>query len=269
MIIFDTYDQILSLRLKMTNEYRKKTILKLLDQKDEVSIQEIVALCNVSEITIRRDLTLLEKKGVLKRTHGGATKSTAIADLFSFENNALERRSQKLEICRLASTFIEENDTIYMDCGTTAFYLAGLLSRFKSLRVITNSLVVVSELISHPHIKVYLIGGELDNTLKALYGPTTDTLLSKYKADKAFIGAAGVSLEHGLSSNHEKEASVTLKMAEAASKVFLLCDSSKIEKTSYFNYSSIKLIDQLITDNEIDPAILEKYKSKNINILTT
>jgi len=114
-----------------------------------------------------------------------------------------------------------------------------------------------------------LIGGELDTSLKALYGPMTDNLLSKYKADKAFIGAAGVSLSQGLSSNHEKEASVTLKMAEAADKVFLLCDSSKIEKTSYFHYSSLDLIDQLITDKEIPPSILEKYKSKNINIITT
>ena len=121
----------------------------------------------------------------------------------------------------------------------------------------------------HPHIKVYLIGGELDNSLKALYGSTTDNLLSRFKADKAFIGAAGVSLSQGLSSNHEKEASVTLKMAKAADKVFLLCDSSKIENISYFNYSSLSLVDHLITDKEITPSVLDLYKSKNINILTT
>jgi len=253
----------------MTQEQRKKTILRLLEQKEEVSIQEFVTQCNISEITIRRDLTLLEKKGLLKRTHGGAIRNTIIPELFGFDNNALDRRNQKIEICKLAASLIEENDTIYMDCGTTVYFLASILPRFKNLRVITNSLPVVSELMPHPHIKVYLIGGELDTSLKALYGPMTDNLLSKYKADKAFIGAAGVSLSQGLSSNHEKEASVTLKMAEAADKVYLLCDSSKIEKTSYFNYSSLELVDQLITDKEIDPTVLETYKSKNINILTT
>lgn len=252
----------------MTQELRKKTILKLLEQNDEVSIQDIMALCNVSEITIRRDLTLLEKKGLLKRTHGGAVRNTVIPELFGFDNNALDRRNQKLEICKLAASLIQENDTIYMDCGTTVYFLSHFLPRFKNLRVITNSLPVVSELMPHPHIRVYLIGGELDNTLKALYGPMTDNLLSKYKADKAFIGAAGVSLSLGLSSNHEKEASVTLKMAEAADKVYLLCDSSKIEKISYFNYSPLSLIDQLITDKEIDSTVLEVYKSKNINVLT-
>ena len=253
----------------MTQELRKKTILKLLEQNDEVSIQDFVTQCNVSEITIRRDLTLLEKKGLLKRTHGGAVKNTITQELFSFNNLVLDRRNQKMNICKLAASVIEENDTIYMDCGSTVYYLSHFLSSFKNLRVITNSLPIVSELMAHPHIKVYLIGGELDTLRKALYGPMTDNLLSKYKADKAFIGAAGVSLSQGLSSNHEKEASVTQKMAEAAGKVYLLCDSSKIEKTSYIVYSPITLIDQIITDKEIDLSVLKTYKSKNINILTT
>lgn len=268
MIIFAVFDQVQFYKSEMTQELRKKSILKLLETNEEVSTQDFVAQCNVSEITIRRDLTLLEKKGLLKRTHGGAILNTVIPELFGFDNRAIDRRNQKLEICKLAASLIEENDTIYMDCGTTVYFLAQFLPRFKNIRVITNSLPVVSELLPHPHIKVYLIGGELDNTLKALYGPMTDNLLSRYKADKAFIGAAGVSLSHGLSSHHEKEASVTLKMAEAADKVYLLCDSTKIEKTSYFNYSSLDLIDQLITDKDVDLSILELYKSKNINVLT-
>lgn len=253
----------------MTQELRKKTILKLLEQNEEVSIQNFVTECKVSEITIRRDLTLLEKKGLLKRTHGGAVKSAIGQELFGFDNHALDRRTQKMNICKLAASVIEENDTIYMDCGSTVYYLSHFLSGFKNLRIITNSLPVVSELMTHPHIKVYLIGGELDTSLKALYGPMTDNLLTKYKADKAFIGAAGVSLSQGLSSNHEKEASVTQKMAEAADKVFLLCDSSKIEKTSYFVYAPLTLVDQIITDNAIDTSALKTYKSNNINILTT
>lgn len=256
-------------QLLMTQEVRKKMILKLLDQQDEVSIQQIVMRCDVSEITARRDLTLLEKKGLLKRTHGGAVRTAVLSEMFGFENNSLERRNQKMEICRLAVSLIEENDTIYMDCGTTVYFLASLLPRFRNLRVITNSLPVVSELMPHPHIGVYLIGGELDTTRKALYGPMTENLLSRYKADKAFIGAGGVSLSHGLSSNHEKEASITLKMAQAADKVYLLCDSSKIENDSYFNYSSLSLVDYLITDKEISPSILDLYKGENINILTT
>ena len=96
----------------------------------------------------------------------------------------------------------------------------------------------------------------------------TDSLISRYKADKAFIGAGGVSLAHGLSSSDEKDASVTVKMAEAAQKVFLLCDSSKIEKDSYFTYSSLSLITYLITDKNVDPKLLDLYKNNKINVVT-
>ena len=97
----------------------------------------------------------------------------------------------------------------------------------------------------------------------------TDNIISRYKADKAFIGAGGVSIAHGLSSIDEKEASVTIKMAEAAQKVFLLCDSSKIEKNSYFTYSSLSLISYLITDKNVDPKLVNDYKNNRINVVTS
>lgn len=252
----------------MTYELRKKNILQLLDKNEAITIKEIVNLCNVSEITARRDLVILEQKGIIKRTHGGAILTSKLPELFGFDNKSKVNRDQKIEICKLAASFIEENDTIYMDCGTTVFFLARFITRFKNLRVITNSLPVVSELIPYPQIKIYLIGGELDNNRKALYGQMTENLITRYKADKAFIGAGGVSLEHGLSSVDEKEASITIKMADAARKIFLLCDSSKIENNSYFTYSSLSMVEYLITDKGILPSYLELYKNKGVNVLT-
>jgi len=120
----------------------------------------------------------------------------------------------------------------------------------------------------YPHIRVYLIGGELDNARKALYGPTTQELLSRYKADKAFIGAGGFSLTGGLSCHNEKEASITLRMAEYADKVYLLCDSSKFEKQSYYNYSPVSLVDYLVTDKKIDLSVLEIYRREGIRVIT-
>ena len=252
----------------MNQEQRKRVILKLLESNEAISIHEIVSNCQVSEVTIRRDLALLEKKGMLKRIHGGAVRQTAISELFGFDNGLRQNKELKTEICRLASTFIEEGDTIYMDCGTTVYLLAQFLHRFKRLRVITNSLPVVSELISSPHIRVHFIGGELDNARKALYGPTTQELLARYKADKAFIGAGGIKLSEGLSCHNEKEASITHRMAEYAEKVYLLCDSSKIEKPSYYNYSGISLIDFLVTDNKIDPSVLQMYRNEDVKVVT-
>ncbi len=239
----------------------------MLEKNGEVSIQEIVARCGISEITARRDFASLEERNLIKRTHGGAVRADIPAELFGFDDKTIKYSKEKNEICKLAASFIEENDTIFVDCGTTTFFLARFLTQFRNLRIITNSLSIVSELVPYPQIKVYLIGGELDNARMAFYGAMTENLLSRYKADKAFIGAGGVSLENGLSSNDEKEAMITIKMAEAANKVFLLCDSSKIEKNSYFTYSSLSLVNHVVTDQRIAPSILDLYKGKNINIL--
>jgi DeoR family transcriptional regulator, fructose operon transcriptional repressor len=239
----------------------------MLDKSEAITIKDIVNKCKVSEITARRDLISLEQKGIIKRTHGGAILTSGLPELFGFDNKAREHREQKVEICKFAASLIEDNDTIYMDCGTTVFFLARFITRFKNLRVITNSLPVVSELIPYPQLKIYLIGGELDNDRKALYGSMTENLIARYKADKAFIGAGGVSLENGLSSVDEKEASITTKMAEAAKKVFLLCDSSKIENNSYFTYSSVSVLTNLVTDAGISQEHLNLYRNKGINVL--
>jgi DeoR family transcriptional regulator, fructose operon transcriptional repressor len=251
----------------MIKELRNKIILNHLDKFESITIQEIVEKCMVSEITARRDLGNLENRGLIIRTHGGAIKSENINRMFSFDKKSVQNRDNKIDICRFGASFIQENDTIYIDCGTTTYYLSRFLTKFNNLRVITNSLPVVSELMPFSNIKIYLIGGELDNSRKALYGSMTDNLISRYKADKAFIGAGGVSLAHGLSSSDEKDASVTIKMAQSAPKVFLLCDSSKIEKDSYFTYSSLSLVSYLITDKNIDPAISNLYRNNGINLV--
>jgi len=252
----------------MEHELRKRYILNYLNKNESISIQDIVGNFDISEITARRDLNELESKGFLFRVHGGAIKSKMTGGLFDFNNKAIQFRDQKIEICRYAAGFIEEGDTIYMDCGTTVYFLARFLKKIQNLRVITNSLPVISELLPFPRIKVYLIGGELDNSRKALYGPMTENLLNRYKADKAFIGAGGASIAHGLSSVDEKEASITIKMAESAKQVFLLCDSSKLEKDSYFTYSSLSLVTYLITNNSVDKQLLELYRKNGINIVT-
>ena len=126
----------------MVQELRKKFILNQLDKNEAISIKKIVDNFNVTEITARRDLNDLGKKGFLIRTHGGAIKSKITNGLFDFYNKSIQNRDQKIEICKCASSYIEENDIIYLDCGTTVYYLTKFLLRLKKIRVITNSLPV-------------------------------------------------------------------------------------------------------------------------------
>jgi len=262
------YDQFHSDETKgMGRVHRRQFILSQLTKNKAIEIHEITRFCRVSEITARRDLNELYHEGMLVRTHGGATIQETNLNCFDFDVKLVENKKLKADIGRKAASVVQENDTIYMDCGTTVFYMATFLHRLRNLRVITNSLPVVAELMPFPNVSTYLIGGELDNSRKALYGPMTENLLNRYKADKAFIGAGGVSLANGLSSIDEKEASITRKMAEAARQVYLLCDSTKLERDSYFTYSSLSLVHYLITDAGVSKEIIDQYQKNNIQII--
>lgn len=258
--------QSISTNLCMDFEGRKRFILNRLNESGSVLIQEITDKCAVSDVTARRDLATIEAQGLLSRIHGGAVKSRSADSLFSYDKKALQNRDLKMMIAAAAAPFIEEKDSIYIDCGTTVYHLGMNLSQFENLKVITNSLPVVSELIFHNSIKVYLLGGELDNKRRAMYGPMSENLIRYYRARKAFIGAGGVSLEDGLSAGNEKEASITRMMAEAADTVFLLCDSSKIEKNDFVHYAPLEMIDYLITDH-MDPELVAAYEKQNIKVI--
>ncbi len=246
---------------------RKKYILKILNDKNFLSVQEVVDRFGVSPMTIRRDLSELEKKGYLIRKYGGAVKSEAVDNMFSFKKRVESNSGQKEKICEIASRFIEDNDIIFVDCGTTLFRLSHYIIRKNRLRVITNSLPVVSELINYPNIKITFIGGDIVSDRKASYGSTAERLISEYHADKAFIGADGISLKNGLSSYDEKEGLITRKMAANADKVFLLCDSSKIERDSFCRFSPVSIIDVLITEKKTSEEDVSRYLENNITII--
>jgi DeoR family fructose operon transcriptional repressor len=249
-------------------ENRLKRILDTLAREESVRVPGLAEALGVSAMTIRRDLEVLEGQGYLIRKHGGAVRSEAIERLFSFERRLERGREQKEAICRAAARFIADGDVLFIDCGTTLFRLARYLRERRSLRVITNSLPVVSELIHHGHIRVSLIGGEVVGDRQAAYGSAAERMIGEVHAGKAFIGADGLSLRGGLSSYDEKEAGVTLKMAQNADAVFLLCDSSKIETDSYYRFAPLSLVDMLITDDRLDPQVRERYGREGVRIVT-
>jgi len=253
----------------MIAEKRKKLIVDLLNNAEAVAIQDIVDRFNVSAITARRDLADLEKKGLLVRTHGGAIKPEESANGFLFFDQKVEHNKEKKEeICRIAAKYVNDNDTIFIDCGSTIFRICKYIKNVRNLIIITNSLPVVSELITVNNIKINLVGGEVDQQRRAVYGSTAEKFISGYYADKAFIGADGVSLEYGLTSYDEKESSVTKAMAHYSGEVFLLCDSSKLEKRSYLKFAPLDIVDHLITDSEIDKKDLDNYRGSGIDVVT-
>ena len=250
----------------MRKAEREKYILRVLAQNGFIDVTEIERHCGISAITARRDLDELAKKGFLVRTHGGALKKEHTDKLFGFSGKDDQNVQKKETISRIAARFIEDNDAVLLDSGTTVFRLCSHILNRKNLQVITSSLPVASELIKSPDIKVFLIGGEIFPDRRATYGPIASEHISQYHVKKAFIGTDGISLQRGLTVRDINEATRIKAMIDAADEVYLLCDSSKIESNSLFKLAPLSSINYLITDNGIKDEIAEQYREKGIKI---
>jgi len=229
-----------------------------------MEVKDLAQLLNTSEITVRRDLTVLADKGLLVRTHGGAIQTSLAKDPVAFVNKAAQKQEQKEAICRLAAQQIREGDTIFIDCGSTTFQLCPLIRHLR-IRVVTNSLPVVHQLLGSD-VQVNLAGGEVDSERQALHGTMVVEHLQRYRADKAFVGVDGISVQHGLSANSEKEAQITLAMAANAREVYLLCDSSKLERDKYFQFAPLSTIHALVTDGDVTPEVVANYQNAGLKV---
>ncbi|KRT14921.1 DeoR family transcriptional regulator [Pedobacter ginsenosidimutans] len=229
----------------MTFQKRAHKILELLEDHGEVDIRQLAQEIGVSEVTVRRDLANMATNGLLYRTHGGAMKVSQLIKPVSFANKAAVNFKAKDAICKRAADDINDGDIIFIDCGSTAFRLCQFIKN-KKIKVITNSIPVVNEL-QNSAVTINLIGGEVDPIRQAVHGTMSLEHIGRYRASKAFLGVDGITAE-GLYAGSEHEASNTLAMASQSDCTYMLCDASKVGKTSYLKFDDLSLVDILVTD---------------------
>ncbi len=230
---------------------RQMQILTELNEAGFVRVQNLCDKFDVSSVTIRKDLSFLEHKGLLYRTHGGASKQS----LYAFERNIGEKESiqvdQKKKIAEKSLTLINNRDYIILGSGTTVLYLAKLLGDFDKLTVVTSSLFVSVELCNYENIKTLQLGGNVRKSSNSVIGSIAEQTLKDYSCNKVFLGVDGIDLEFGLTTSSALEAQLNKAMIKASEKVIVLADSSKIGKRSFGKIVDIQDMDVLITDSEI------------------
>ena len=251
----------------MNLNIRDKFILDTLDKHGDITVNIIVKRFNISSMTARRDIANLSQQGFLLRTHGGAIKNDPLSNMFSFSRRIDRYKERKITIGLRAAQYVRDNDTIYIDSGTTLIRMCQFLKNKKGLKIITNSLPAASELTNHSDMEIILIGGKIIPERRAIYGHVAVKQAADYHVQKAFIGTDGISLKNGLSAYDNNECNVSKTITNSADQVFLLCDSSKIEKESFYIFAPLSIIDTIITDNGIDTNIADNYKEKEINII--
>lgn len=226
---------------------RHNDIMRLLEERKEMTVKELCSELFYSPATVRRDLTELEKKGLLKRSFGGAVFTESYSEQLPLAIRAAKNISAKKHICIKASELINEGDTIFIDASTTTYFLAPYLKGIRDLTVITNNPHLCIKL-SEYKIHNFCTGGEMLNDSIALVGSDTERYIRSIHAHKCFISARGVSEDGEITDSSKPERDVKLAMIERSEKRYFLGDFSK--RGLFFQYKI-----GLLTD--FDTTIME------------
>lgn len=246
---------------------RHQLILQKLQETGKVSIQDLTEKMEVSGVTIRKDLKLLEDKHLLFRTHGGASINNPYAMERTINEKSGINVHRKQKIAKAALKFIDGNDSIIIGSGTTVFEFARCLHPAEHLTVITPAVKVTLELSSRPNIDVLQLGGVIRPNSSSVAGSVAERILNDISCGVLFLGVDGIDLEFGLSITNLAEATLNQKMIEAAQKVVILADSTKFDRRGLGKVCNIDQIQYIVTDSDISAETLRGLEERSIHVI--
>ncbi|ANZ94711.1 DeoR/GlpR family DNA-binding transcription regulator [Brochothrix thermosphacta] len=215
----------------MLTEERHQRIIALIEQQGIVKLNELVTALGASESTIRRDLSELEEKTLLKRIHGGATRFYEPQKELDMIEKADKQVSQKLRIAQEAARLIKNDECIYIDAGTTTLAMIHFITA-ENVTVVTNGLPH-SLALAKRNITTYTIGGKVKMSTLAAVGAIASETIQGYHFDRAFIGANGIDAEKGYTTPDPDEAQIKRLGINLANIAYILADSSKINRSFF------------------------------------
>lgn len=248
----------------MYEEERLQEICKYVQSNTRASVRRLCRVFDVSESTIRRDLTELEKRRMLKRTHGGAVCLESVGLEPTYVEKQDRYQAEKQRIAARAAELIEDGDSVLIDSGTTTLYLAPYLTKFKKLTVVTNSINLMQQLIACAGITLICVGGTLRPNTMALVGPIAEINLGRMRLDKAFIATNGMDAAMGLSTPNLLEAATKEKMIAVSEQVYVLADHSKIGRVFFARFGSAADMDGLVTSRMIPEGQKQELIRKGV-----
>lgn len=250
---------------------RRTTILEELSRNRSVRVADLSLHLGVSEVSIRRDLQIMEEQGLLKRVHGGAVSlnrdhaTTLLAQQLDAE------REKKERIGQAAAAMIGRGESLIFDSGTTPLEVARHLDKellsSGNLTAVTAYLPVVRQLGQWPGVHLILLGGIYVPTYEVLVGPQTVEQLKGLHVDKMFLGTDGMTLSHGYTTANVLEAEVDRAMVQAATQVIVVSDSGKIGGIGLATIMPVNGIDKLITDTDAPPDFVAALRELGIEVI--
>jgi len=242
--------------------------MDILKARGAVNVDELARKLDVSTVTIRRDLDLLDQKGLLNRIHGGATKLRSLSQALPerrFHEKDVLNVIEKQKIANRAAEYIDEDSLIFMNSGSTVlFFLRALRKR---VRIITNNAASL-DCYRDPRVELMLLGGEYREQSRSLVGVVTHNIIQDIFSSHTVLGTNGLDLDKGLTSNAYQESSLNRDMIRNThGKVIVLADSTKMGNVSNFVSAPLSAIDVVITDNGCPQEFSRELQKLNIEII--
>ncbi len=238
----------------LSRHQRQARILELLGHDGYTSVLDLSQLFDVSDMTIRRDLSELHRMGLISRHHGGARMALERGDTeWPLQLREREHLAEKKNIGKVAATYVQDGDVVILDAGTTTLQVARNLTQNR-LTVVSNFLPILYELSNRPNISLIATGGTLYADNQCFIGPFAVDTIHKINANVAIMGTSCLSLKKGLTNRNIGEAEVKQAMIESAEKVILVMDSGKMNRNTLATVGPLEIVDVLVTDDGLSTA---------------
>lgn len=243
---------------------RLNRIKEILQESNTISIDKLCAIFEVSKNTIRRDINELEKQDLIKKVYGGIMLKQNSGEPEPFASREVKNSAQKKIVAKIAAGFIEDNDVIFIDSGTTTMHLIPYLSNIKNLTILTTSLHIINVAANYPQFNIICTGGTFYHPSKAFIGASVLKCLDNYNISKIFLASTGVSLENGATNASPLECETKKFMMGKNAPKILLIDSSKLELSSLMTFAQLKEFDDVIIDKKPPQKYIDYFNDNKV-----
>lgn len=251
----------------MSQKERQELILNKIKIQESVTTKELVEEFNVSIMTIRRDLHMLEESGCIILNHGGA----ALKADYHLEHSMMYKQSQyvneKKSIANYCADLVKDDETIFIETGTTAQAVANELTKKNHLKVHTNSLSVINTLSRFSNIELFVVPGRYRELSDGFIGPLTIQYTQQFYFDYAFIGTEGIDLTYGLTAPNLDDALTKRGVIQQSKHVIIVADHTKFNQVFTHQVCKLDQVTSIVTDLHLDDGILKGYQQRDVNVI--
>lgn len=246
---------------------RRLLIMKELHEHGVTTVSRLSDLYGVSEVTIRKDLSVLEEQGRLVRTHGGAILQDHYLYDLPRETKANERAEFKDAIGRAAADLVGQIDTVLLGAGSTTLAVARHLRMKRRLTVATNSIEIANELVNTLEIELMMMGGQVNHATSSVIGAQAEKFLENLAFGWLFLGTDGYDMEHGMTTTNLNEARLNRRMIDVAQHVVLVADSTKFGRRGLSLVGTCDVISTVVTDDGLEARFRDHFHQAGIDVI--